>query len=51
MITQPTDRFMENAAVESVLRAEYGLLCVGDTLKQEFDRHARECSVLTIPGA
>jgi hypothetical protein len=51
VITQPINPVMENASVESVLRAEYGLLCVGDTLKKEFDRHAQECGVVTIPGA
>ena len=49
VITQPIDPMMGSASVESVLRAEYGLLCVGDTLKQEFDRHAQECGISTIP--
>ena len=51
VITQPIDPQMDSTSVQSVLQAEYGLLCVGDTLKREFDRHARECGALTIPGA
>ena len=51
VITQPINPVMSSTSVESILWAEYGLLCIGDTLKQEFDRHAKEYGVITIPCA
>jgi len=49
VVTQPTDEYMGDDAVESVLRAEYGLLCMADTFKKAFDDFAMEQSVKTIP--
>jgi hypothetical protein len=51
VITQPIDQLMDDASVKSVLEAKYFLLCVGDTLKGKFDRHAKECGTFTIPSA
>ncbi|KAF8952860.1 hypothetical protein BDZ97DRAFT_1909005 [Flammula alnicola] len=51
VLTQPIDSHMEQSAVESVLRAEYALLCIGNTLKQEFDSHAQEYGATSIPSA
>ena len=50
VVTQPINPYMDDTSVQSVLRAEYGLLCVSNTLKQEFDHHAQECGTVTIPG-
>jgi len=41
----------EDSAVEGVLRAEYGLLCIGDTFKKAFDEYAAQQNVKTIPRA
>jgi len=51
VITQPVDPCMDDTAVKSVLRAEYALLCVGEKLKHEFDHHAQESGIFTIPSA
>ena len=50
VVTQPIDSHMDNTSAQSVLKVEYGLLRVGDTLKREFDRYAQECDKVTIPG-
>lgn len=50
VLTQPIDSYMDSSAVKSVLQAEYALLCIGDTLKHEFDKHAHESGVDTLPG-
>jgi hypothetical protein len=44
VVTQPTDEYMSDHAVESVLLAEYGLLCMADTFKQAFDNFANDQS-------
>ncbi|KAF8808517.1 hypothetical protein BYT27DRAFT_7222879 [Phlegmacium glaucopus] len=49
VLTQPIDTRMENSAVKSILQAEYALLCIGDTLKREFDEHARKSGIVSIP--
>ena len=41
---------MSEVAIQSVLRAEYGLLCIGDVFKKEFDTFAKENNVTTIPS-
>lgn len=50
VLTQPVDLHMTESAVKSVLRTEYALLCIGDTLKKEFDRYATECSQSNLKG-
>jgi hypothetical protein len=50
VLTQPIDPYMEKDAVKSVLRAEFALLCIGNALKHEFDEHARESGVVTVPS-
>lgn len=50
VVTQPIDPHMHNTSAQSVLKVEYGLLRVGDTLKREFDGYAQECDKVTIPG-
>ena len=50
VLTQPIDPYMGKDAVKSVLLAEFALLCIGDALKCEFDQHARESGVVTIPS-
>ena len=50
VVTQPINPYMDDTSVQSILRAEYGLLCVGNTLKQEFNCHAQECGTVTISG-
>ncbi|KAF8805628.1 hypothetical protein BYT27DRAFT_7258067 [Phlegmacium glaucopus] len=49
VLTQPIDTRMENSAVKSILQAEYALLCIGDTLKREYDEHARKSGIVSIP--
>ncbi|PPQ79723.1 hypothetical protein CVT26_016028 [Gymnopilus dilepis] len=49
VVTQPIDLCMTDESVLQVLKAEYSLLCIGDTLKREFDQYAKECSVVSIP--
>jgi len=50
VIIQPIDIGMTEAEVDKMLRAKYALLCLGDTLKREFNRHAMESGVLNIPS-
>ena len=50
VLMQPIDSFMDSSAVKSVLQAEYALLCIGNTLKHEFDKHAHASGVNTLPG-
>jgi len=50
VLTQPSDGRMEKSAVKSILQAEYALLCIGDTLKHEFDEHARKSGIISIPS-
>ena len=50
VLTQPIDSYMDSSAVKSVLQAKYTLLCIGDTLKHEFDKHAHEYGVDMLPG-
>ena len=40
---------MPQTEVEAVLRAEYRLLCLCDDFKKQFDAHAKDLDVLTIP--
>ncbi|KAF8811841.1 hypothetical protein BYT27DRAFT_7208146 [Phlegmacium glaucopus] len=49
VLTQPIDTRMENSAVKSILQAEYALLCIGDTLKREYDEHACKSGIVSIP--
>ncbi|KAF4621693.1 hypothetical protein D9613_012819 [Agrocybe pediades] len=49
VLTQPVDASMSSDAVKDVLHAEYALLCVGNTLKQEFNSYAANAGVANIP--
>jgi hypothetical protein len=51
VLTQPTDETMSDINIRSVLWAEYGLLCIGNAFKKEFDAFAKEHNVTTIPSA
>jgi hypothetical protein len=42
---------MSDISIQSVLRAEYALLCIGDFFKKEFDNFAEEHNITTIPSA
>jgi hypothetical protein len=50
VITQPIDSTMSVLEVEQILKVEYGLLCLGDFFKKEFDMHASTNDTHTIPG-
>jgi hypothetical protein len=32
--------------VENLLKAEYRLLCIGDSIKEHFDKWAAECEIV-----
>jgi hypothetical protein len=49
VLTQPEDESMRQSEVETVLRAEYRLLCQCDDFKKRFDDHANDSAVYTIP--
>ncbi|KAF8625620.1 hypothetical protein AX17_006805 [Amanita inopinata Kibby_2008] len=49
VLTQPMDEAMMRAEVETVLREEYQLLCMCDGFKMQFDAHAEDSGVHTIP--
>jgi hypothetical protein len=49
VLTQPMDEDMNMFQVEAVMRAEYQLLCQCDGFKTQFDAHAKESAVHTIP--
>lgn len=51
MLTQPMDESMRRSEVEAVLRVEYQLLCQCDDFKRQFDAHAKDSAVHTIPRA
>ena len=50
MITQPFDHQSESYHVESVLRAEYALLCIADAFKAEFDINVKTNKVGNVPS-
>ena len=50
VVTQPVDSHMSSDAVETLLKAEYALLCMGSCFKTEFDSYAQERGITTIPG-
>ena len=49
-MTFPIDSTMTKESGEIVLEAEYKLLCLCDSLKAEFDRHAEVSGATTIPS-
>jgi hypothetical protein len=50
VITQPFDHKSESSHVESVLRAEYALLCIADAFKAEFDSNVKANKVGNVPS-
>lgn len=44
------DGLMSETDVEAVLRAEYRLLYLCDDFKKQFDAHAKDLNVVTIPS-
>jgi hypothetical protein len=50
VLTQPMDGLMSETDVEAVLRAEYRLLYLCDDFKKQFDAHAKDLNVVTIPS-
>jgi hypothetical protein len=50
VITQPSDYKSESSHVESVLRAEYALLCIADAFKAEFDNNVKANKVGNVPS-
>ena len=49
-MTFPIDSTMTKESVKIVLEAEYKLLCLCDSLKAEFDKHAEVSGAMTIPS-
>jgi len=49
-VTFPVDSTMTKDSVKIVLEAEYKLLCLCDSFKVAFDKHAEDSGAMTIPS-
>ena len=50
VVTQPFDIAIDEDHVETVLHAEYALLCMAQAFKEEFDRNIEENGVGNVPS-
>jgi hypothetical protein len=49
-VTFPVDSTMTKESVKIILEAEYKLLCLCDSFKAAFDKHAEDSGARTIPS-
>ena len=50
VVTQPFDIAIDEDHVETVLHAEYALLCMAQAFKEEFDHNIEENGVGDVPS-
>ena len=50
VVTQPFNTAIDGDNVETVLHAEYALLCMAQAFKEEFDRNIEENKVGNVPS-